>query len=182
MTLNDDPQRPVGQVNVTPEGGPVNEGAPSSSPGAGQVHLTPEAGPVNADELLVPPTWHEHMQGPILGLDDAPASASPPMSDSSPREEPMRAESDAVPAPASPATRTAEDNKELSKWPPYRGKPVTDVSEVLRYAAPVMAQAEKLAIRALDLSGRGLTRLARFLQERRDERDAAGTGDERDSL
>jgi hypothetical protein len=51
------------------------------------------------------------------------------------------------------------------------------VSEVhwdaLRYAAPIVAQAEKLAIKAIDLSGRGLSRLARYLEDRRQEREAA---------
>jgi hypothetical protein len=53
------------------------------------------------------------------------------------------------------------------------GKPVSDVSsEALRYAAPIVAQAEKLLIKAIDLSGRGLTRLAGYLEDRRQERDA----------
>ena len=88
----------------------------------------------------------------------------------------------AADAPAAPApehfsgeTRTAADEKELSKWPPYRGKPVSDVGDALKYAAPIAAQAEKLAIRALNLSGRGLTRLAHFLDDRRQERNAADT-------
>lgn len=178
---NGNEQAPIGQVNVTPEGGPMNEGAPPSEPGAGQVLLTPEAGPAGGDETLMPPTWHEHMQGPILGLDDVPAGAAPqPPAAPSPREEPMRAGSDSAPGTPPASTRTAADDKELSKWPPYRGKPVTDVSVALRYAAPVAAQAEKLAIRALDLSGRGLTSLARFLQERRQERDAAAAEEERE--
>jgi uncharacterized protein YvpB len=42
----------------------------------------------------------------------------------------------------------------------------------MRYAAPIVAQAEKLTIRAIDLSGRGLTRIAGFLEERRLERNA----------
>jgi hypothetical protein len=91
----------------------------------------------------------------------------------------MRAGSDSTSATPPASTRTAADDKELSKWPPYRGKPVTDISVALRYAAPVAAQAEKLAIRALDLSGRGLTNLAHFLQERRQERDAAETDHQR---
>ncbi len=41
-----------------------------------------------------------------------------------------------------------------------------------RYAAPVVAQAEKLTIKAIDLAGRGLSRLARYLETRRQERDA----------
>ncbi len=175
---NGNEQAPIGQVNVTPEGGPMNEGLPSSDPGAGQVLLTPEAGPAGGDETLVPPTWHEHMQGPILGLDDVPAGAAPPQS--TPHADVTVLGAAGAPEAPPSSTRTAEDDKELSKWPPYRGKPVTDVSVALRYAAPVAAQAEKLAIRALDLSGRGLTSLARFLQERRQERDAAAAEDERE--
>jgi hypothetical protein len=44
--------------------------------------------------------------------------------------------------------------------------------DALRYAAPVVSQAEKLTIKAIDLSGRGLSRLARYLEARRQERDA----------
>jgi hypothetical protein len=73
-------------------------------------------------------------------------------------------------------TRTRQDDAELRKWPPYSGKPVSEVHwDALRYAAPVVSQAEKLAIRAIDVSGRGLSRLARFLEARRAERDAAET-------
>jgi hypothetical protein len=38
-----------------------------------------------------------------------------------------------------------------------------------------VAQAEKLTIKMIDLSGRGLSRLARYLETRRQERDAAQT-------
>ena len=51
--------------------------------------------------------------------------------------------------------------------------------DALRFAAPIVAQAEKLFIKAIDLSGRGLSRFAGYLEERRQERDA-GQGSEQD--
>lgn len=173
----------TGQVTATPEGGPIDEGVPASAPGAGHVQITPEAGP------LIPPTMHDHMQGPILGLDDRPATPSPPAPPSPPaagREEPSMppfAGADRA-AEAAPliSTRTKEDDEELRKWPPYSGKPVSEVHwDALRYAAPLVSQAEKLAIQAIDLSGRGLTRLAHFLEERRKERADAAREDDGDT-
>jgi hypothetical protein len=79
------------------------------------------------------------------------------------------------PPPYTPPTgsgRTAEDDEELKKWPPYSGKPVSDVNDAWRYAAPVVSQAEKLAISALGLAGNGLTKLAGFLEQRRQDRDS----------
>jgi hypothetical protein len=161
-----------GQVAATPEGGPIDEGVPASAPGAGQVQVTPEAGP------LTPPTLRDHMQGPILGLDDQPTASA---TTSNERQVPAM-----PPSPGSTGeglgvredtpTRTRQDDDELRKWPPYSGKPVSEVHwDALRYAAPVVSQAEKLAIRAIDVSGRGLSRLARYLETRRAERDAAET-------
>jgi hypothetical protein len=69
------------------------------------------------------------------------------------------------------------DERELRKWPPYTGKPVSDVSEAMRYVAPIASQAEKLAIQAIDLSARGLAGLARYLEARRHERNAAESRD-----
>jgi hypothetical protein len=43
----------------------------------------------------------------------------------------------------------------------------------MRYVAPIASQAEKLAIQAIDLSARGLTGLARYLEARRVQRIAA---------
>lgn len=151
---------PAGVVNATPEGGPISEGTPATEPGTGQVRLTPEAGPLPepADAVLQPPSWHEHMKGPIIGLDDRPAAASAP------------AEPVAAPIPPPYGGRTPEDDAELKKWPPYTGKPVSDVEGAWRYAAPVVSQAEKLAIGAVGLTGKGLTKLAGFLEQRRLER------------
>lgn len=190
MTPESSDPAPTGQVLNTPEAGPLDQGAPDTVPGAGQVLATPEGGP-SFGEAPVPPTWHEHMQGPILGLDDRPRPAEAPAAPSSPAEPPTAAEPAAASVssqqatsspPAAPAperfsgeARTAADEKELSKWPPYRGKPVSDVGDALKYAAPIAAQAEKLVIGALNLSGRGLTRLAHFLDDRRQERSAADT-------
>ena len=67
-----------------------------------------------------------------------------------------------------------EDDEELKKWPPYTGKPVSDVQDAWRYAAPVVSQAEKLTISALGLAGTGLTKLAGFLEQRRRDRDSSG--------
>ena len=177
----------LGQVSTTPEGGPVAEGVPAQEPGAGQVLSTPEAAPLAESEELVPPTWQEHMRGPILGTDGLPhgqgqgetqAAASPP--------EPAAAREEEVMTPqmststghegsdqTSTSARLPQDDEELRKWPPYTGKPVSEVRwDALRYAAPVVAQAEKLTIKAIDLSGRGLSKLAQYLETRRQERDA----------
>jgi len=179
------PTVPTGQVSVTPEAGPIDEGVPAATPGAGQVQATPEGGPLGDGEGLTPPTLRDHLQGPILGLDDAPPPAQPNAATTSPttaapaaaREEPDDfGEGSTTFSTPPPVTRTAEDEQELKKWPPYSGKPVSDVQQALRYAAPVAAQAEKLAIGALDLSARGLSRLARFLAERREQRDADDQG------
>ncbi len=190
MTPDSSNPIPTGQVRITPEAGPIDEGAPDAAPGAGHVLATPEGGPLD-NEAPVPPTWHEHMQGPILGLDDRPRPAdvpapppptAAPVAPTPPAEGPSygaqeeASSATAAPIPFPGEARTSDDEKELSKWPPYRGKPVSDISDALRYAAPIAAQAEKLAIGALNLSGRGLTRLARFLEDRRQERDAANTG------
>jgi hypothetical protein len=144
----------------------------------GQVQSTPEAAPLSESEELKPPTWQDHMRGPILGADglphgqeQGPAAASPPAEPAAAREE------DTETSGASTAAPQADE--ELRKWPPYTGKPVSEVRwDALRYAAPVVSQAEKLTIKAIDLSGRGLSRLARYLETRRQERDA---GQEQDS-
>jgi hypothetical protein len=157
----------TGQVSSTPEGGPVDAGAPVQEPGAGQVQATPEAGPLAEDETLVPPTWQEHMRGPILGLDDAPPAADQRRGEDAPASSAPGAER-AEPRPG----RGAPFDDELKKWPPYSGKPVSEVrwQDAMRYAAPVAAQAEKLAIQAIDLSARGLSKLARYLEARQKER------------
>src|SRR5215210_4399221 len=71
VPMSDEPIRP-GQVSATPEGGPINEGVPAQEPGLGQVQSTPEAAPLSEGEELRPPTWQEHMRGPILGTDGLP--------------------------------------------------------------------------------------------------------------
>jgi hypothetical protein len=186
-------QSATGMVNATPEGGPINEGTPATEPGSGQVRVTPEAGPLGeqADAVLRPPTWQEHMKGPIIGLDDRPAAADPqaaqaaappPAAPTAPppaaQVPPPHAAAQVPPPPYTPpaSSRTAEDDEELKKWPPYSGKPVSDVQDAWKYAAPVVSQAEKLAISALDLAGTGLTKLAGFLEQRRQDRtDRGGT-------
>jgi hypothetical protein len=179
MTPESSNPGPSGQVYITPEAGPIDQGTPDDAPGAGQVLATPEGGPADS-EALVPPTWHEHMRGPILGLDDRPNQAAAPATPPPGEAPSSSAQAEALPAVPKPERfpgeeRTAADEKELSKWPPYRGKPVSDVGDALKYAAPIAAQAEKLVIVALNLSGRGLTKLAHFLEDRRQERDAANT-------
>jgi hypothetical protein len=155
-----------GQVSATPEGGPLDAGVPVSEPGAGQVRSTPEAGPLPENEVLVPPTWREHMSGPILGLDDTPSASSAAARDQVTKETSRD-------RPERPSARDAAATEELRKWPPYSGKPVSEVRwDALRYAAPVVSQAERLAIQAIDLSGRGLSKLARYLETRRKEREA----------
>lgn len=167
----------VGPVRTTPEGGPVDAGTPATGPGAGQVQPTPEASPLADIQPITPPTLHDHLTGPILGLDDVPAAprpVSPPAPDAAAMAPPV-----VPPTPprtadeieeAAAASRAARD--ELSKWPPHTGKPVTEVNwkAVGRYAAPIAAQAEDLAIKGIDLSARGLSWLARYLETRRDRR------------
>jgi hypothetical protein len=177
--MSDNAPPSTGQVSVTPEGGPIDQGVPASAPGAGQVQATPEAGPPTSDEMLVPPTWREHMKGPILGLDDAPAaSATPPSTTGAGREEPAAAFTGGEPGtPGQPSARTARDEEELKHWPPYSGKPVSEINRnAMKYAAPVVAQAEKLTIKAIDLSARGLSKLARYLETRRQEREGGDSG------
>lgn len=172
-----DQPTPAGMVNATPEGGPVNEGTPASEPGSGQVRLTPEAGPLGeqSDSALRPPTWQEHMKGPIIGLDDREPAASKPAASAAPLTPPPPAAQVPPPPYAPPAgSRTTEDDDELKKWPPYSGKPVSDTQDAWKYAAPVVSQAEKLAISALGLAGTGLTKLAGFLEQRRQDRSDSG--------
>ena len=113
------------------------------------------------------------MRGPILGTDGLPLEheQGPAAASSAPEPRGSGAE-DAERSGAS--TAASQDGEELRKWPPYTGKPVSEVrwDAALRYAAPVVAQAEKLTIKAIDLSGHGLSRLARYLETRRQERDA----------
>jgi hypothetical protein len=179
--MSDESIRP-GQVSATPEGGPIDEGVPGHEQGLGQVRSTPEAAPLSEDEELTPPTWQEHMRGPILGTDGRPlGQAQGPEAGATAPEPAAAREEDAVTSAASAAA--PQGDEELRKWPPHAGKPVSEVRwDALRYAAPVVAQAEKLTIKAIDLSGRGLSRLARFLEARRQERDAdqqPGSGRER---
>ena len=173
----------TGQVSATPEAGPIDEGVPTHQAGGGQVRSTPEAAPLPESEELVPPTWQEHMRGPILGTDGLPhgqgqgeaQAAATPSEPAAAREEEGAAQQFDVPAAraVSDQSRTPQDDEELRKWPPYVGKPVSEVRwDALRYAAPVVAQAEKLTIKAIDLSGRGLSKLAQFLESRRQQRDA----------
>ena len=173
--MSDESIRP-GQVSATPEGGPIAEGVPAQEPGFGQVRSTPEAAPLSESEELRPPTWQEHMRGPILGSDSLPLGQEQGQAATPPAPEPAAArEEDAETSEAS--TAAPQDGEAPRKWPPYTGKPVSEVrwDAALRYAEPVVAQAEKLTIKAIDLSGRGLSRLARYLQTRRQERDAAQT-------
>jgi hypothetical protein len=183
--MSDESIRP-GQVSATPEGGPLAEGVPTHEPGAGQVYSTPEAAPLTESEELVPPTWREHMRGPILGPDGLPHghgegathAAAPPPEPAAAREEAGAAQGidslagQGVSQQSSASARSPQDDEELRKWPPYVGKPVSEVRwDVVRYAAPVVAQAEKLMIKAIDLSGRELSKLAQYLESRRQERD-----------
>ena len=182
--MSDESIRP-GQVSATPEGGPLAEGVPAHEPGAGQVLSTPEAAPLPENEELVPPTWQEHMRGPILGTDGLPhgqgqgetQAAAPPPDPAAAREEvettPQMSAPTGYDGSDQSTTRSPQDDEELRKWPPYTGKPVSEVRwDALRYAAPVVAQAEKLTIKTIDLSGRGLLKLAQYLETRRQERDA----------
>ena len=109
------------------------------------------------------------MRGPILGLDDVPA---PP-----PGPSPTGGEDRPQAVAAAGAESRSPGDDRLRKWPPYTGKPVTDVSEAMRYVAPIASQAEKLAIQAIDLSARGLAGLARYLEAKRQERNAAESRD-----
>ena len=133
---------------------------------------TPEAAPLSESEELRPPTWQEHMRGPILGTDGLPLGQEQGQAAAPSAAEPQRRGRKTAETSGA-STAAPQDGEELRKWPPYTGKPVSEVRwDALRYAAPVVAQAEKLTIKAIDLSGRGLSRLARYLETRRQERDA----------
>jgi hypothetical protein len=169
--MSDESIRP-GQVSATPEGGPIAEGVPAHEPGLGQVRSTPEAAPLSEGEELKPPSWQEHMRGPILGTDGRPLGQEQAQTAAPFAAEPAAAREEDAGTSGAP-TAAPQGAEELRKWPPYTGKPVSEVRwDALRYAAPVVAQAEKLTIKAIDLSGRGLSRLARYLETRRQERDA----------
>ena len=180
--MSDESQRP-GQVSATPEGGPIAEGVPGREPGLGQVRSTPEAAPLADGEELTPPTWQEHMRGPILGSDGRPVKQEPGPEATRPAPEPAAAREEEGVTSGAASTAAPQADEELRKWPPYEGKPVSEVRwDAIRYAAPVVSQAEKLTIKAIDLTGRGLSRFARYLEDRRQERDASqepGSGRER---
>jgi hypothetical protein len=137
------------------------------------VQSTPEAAPLSESEELRPPTWQEHMRGPILGTDGLPLGQEQGQAAAASAAEPAAAREEDSETSGAP-TAEPQGAEELRKWPPYTGKPVSEVQwDALRYAAPVVAQAEKLTIKAIDVSVRGLSRLARYLETRRQERDAA---------
>jgi hypothetical protein len=137
------------------------------------VRSTPEAAPLSESEDLTPPTWQEHMRGPILGTDGLPLGQEQGQAAAASAAEPAAAREEDSETSGAP-TAEPQGAEELRKWPPYTGKPVSEVQwDALRYAAPVVAQAEKLTIKAIDVSVRGLSRLARYLETRRQERDAA---------
>ena len=177
--MSDEANR-YGQISSTPEGGPIDAGTPASEPGAGQVRSTPEAVPLGDDGELVPPTWQEHMAGPIPGM-DAPkaaprAAAEGPAQSGDPAPSPPT-DWKGVPVTSVDTPSSQADDEELRKWPPYSGKPVSAPGwDALRYAAPVVSQAEKLAIKTIGLSGRGLSKLAGFLESRRLEREGVDPG------
>ena len=170
--MSDEANRP-GQVSATPEGGPIDEGVPAHEPGLGQVRSTPEAAPLSESEELKPPTWQEHMRGPILGTDGLPLGQEQGQAAAPSAAEPAAAREEDTETSGT-STAASPGGEELRKWPPYTGKPVSEVrwDAALRYAEPVVAQAEKLTIKVISLSGHGLSRLARYLETRRQERDA----------
>ena len=121
--MSDEANRP-GQVSATPEGGPIDEGVPTREPGLGQVQSTPEAAPLSESEELKPPSWQEHMRGPILGADGRPMGQEQGQAAAS-AAEPAAREEDTETSGAS--TAASAGDKELRKWPPYTGKPVSEV-------------------------------------------------------
>jgi len=140
------------------------------------VRSTPEAAPLSESEELTPPTWQEHMRGPILGSDGLPLGQEQGQAAAASGAQPAAAREEETETGG--GSSTPEGGEELRKWPPYTGKPVSEVRwDALRYAAPIVAQAEKLTIKAIDLSGRGLVRLAGYLETRREERDAQQESD-----
>jgi hypothetical protein len=169
--MSDESIRP-GQVSATPEGGPIAEGVPAQEPGFGQVRSTPEAAPLSESEDQTPPTWQEHMRGPILGTDGRPLGQEQRQEAGPTAPEPAAAREEVSGTSGAPPA-ASQGGEELGKWPPYTGKPVSEArwNELRRYAAPIVTQAEKLAIKAIDLSGRGLTRFAGYLEDRRQEHE-----------
>src|SRR5918995_6972655 len=90
VPMSDESNRP-GQVSATPEGGPIAEGVPGQEPGLGLVQSTPEAAPLFEGDELTPPTWQEHMRGPILGADGLPLGQEQGQAGTSPAPEPETA-------------------------------------------------------------------------------------------
>ena len=172
--MSDEANR-TGQVSSTPEGGPIDAGTPDSGPGAGQVRSTPEAIPLGEDDVLTPPTWQEHMDGPILGMDDTPPRPAAGQASAGTSETASQSTDwKGVPTTSVASSSGQAADEELRNWPPYTGKPVSAAGwDALRYAAPIVSQAEKLAISAIGLSGRGLSKLAQYLEARRLERQEA---------
>src|SRR5918997_1853132 len=107
--MSDESIRP-GQVSATPEGGPVAEGVPGQEPGLGQVQSTPEAAPLSEGDELTPPTWQEHMRGPILGADGLPLEQEQEKAPAPPAAEPAAArEEDAETSGATAAAPHGDD-------------------------------------------------------------------------
>src|SRR5215217_7794935 len=110
VSMSDESIRP-GQVSATPEGGPIAEGVPGHEPGLGQVQSTPEAVPLSGNEEPTPPTWQEHMRGPILGTDGLPLSQEQSQASSSTATEPAAAREEDVEASTSSATAPQDDEE-----------------------------------------------------------------------
>jgi hypothetical protein len=160
-----------GQVRSTPEGGPLDAGVPAQEPGAGQVRTTPEAAPLSEGQAVQPPAWREQMRGPIPGLGDTAASGTTAQPGTAPSS---ATASERVTAPS--FGREAQTGDEGRKPPLYIGKPVSELpwEDALKLAAPVVSVAEKLLIKTIDLTGHGLTSLAHYLEQQRQDRKRRG--------
>jgi hypothetical protein len=108
------------------------------------------------------------MRGPIPGLDEAVSATAartgaPSSATGAERGGPS-------------ASADAKRGDQRRKGPAYVGKPVSEVpwGEALKLAKPILSVAEKVLIVVIDLTGQGLTSLARYLEKQRQERENRG--------
>ena len=142
----------------------------------GDVHSTPEAGP------LTPPTMRDHFATPASGEQSAAAqagtSATPEAvvtaaSSAGATEQPT-ATSAGASSSASAGGSSTTPGGQLERDPEAIAR---DLGERLK---PVVEAAEDVATKALDLSAKGLTKLVDILEERRRQREPAGSTESND--
>ena len=116
----------------------------------GTVQPTPEAGPVT------PPTMQDHFAQPTSGTQSAAASQTE-----------MTPEATVTAASAGTGSGNQQQGQQSGQTPDAAAQ---ELGERLK---PVLAAAEDVAVKALDLSAKGLSRLVDRLEERRRQRDSS---------